>query len=90
MIDWTSILVGVGTSLIATGITGVCKSIVQRIRQRRTQSQLKKPSNVNKIAKINGLLSFFHFKKEQFRRRNAENAFLKILTQHSLDLTGHS
>lgn len=42
MVDWTTVLIGIGTSLIATGISGICKSIHQRLKVKRVCALLKK------------------------------------------------
>jgi hypothetical protein len=45
MIDWTTVLVGIGTSLIATGVSGLLKTAYIRIKNRRAQASLKKSTN---------------------------------------------
>ena len=44
MIDWTSVLIGVGTSLIATGLSGVCKFVFSYTKRKRAQAHFKKSS----------------------------------------------
>jgi hypothetical protein len=45
MFDWTTVLVGVGTSLIATGISGLLKTAYIHVKSQKLQRSLKKSTN---------------------------------------------
>jgi beta-lactamase superfamily II metal-dependent hydrolase len=45
MVDWTTVLIGVGTSLIATGLSGVCKFVFSYTKRKWAEAQLKRDSS---------------------------------------------
>jgi len=49
MVDWTSVLIGIGTSLIATGASGLLKIAYVRLKNRKKQVDFKKSTNRTKV-----------------------------------------